>query len=119
MSGRIELAEDAAMPFLHRLQGALEAGLLIVVRYGIAIVLLGVIARFTLTELVTPPILKYVATQLEVSARNAETAAKAVGPIQGFLELLVDRGVLPNAQKAGALPAKTEWQRPFVLEDKQ
>jgi hypothetical protein len=119
---RIEFAEDRSieferMPLKYRLRFAAEAALLFTVRWGIAIVLLAVVARVTLTELVTPPILRLVVSDLAEAKKQSEEAAKGTSNAIAYINLLIDRGVLPKGTEANGLP-QAQWARPFVLNDK-
>jgi len=104
-------------PFRNRLKAHLELALLFTARWGVAIVLLAVITRVALTEVVTPPLLRWFVMNLSAVQKQSEDAAKGAQNVGTYLELLIDRGVLPKGQTVNGLP-KAEWSRPFALEDK-
>lgn len=112
---RIEFADLDRIPLKFRLHDAAKACLLFVVRWGLAVVLLGVVARLTLTEILVPPIYRLVMQDLAAAKKQSDDALKASGQTVGYLELLIDRGVLPKGQEVGTMP-KAEWSQPFVLD---
>jgi hypothetical protein len=95
-------ARMAAQYRRWQLVNAAQAGALFALRWGLAVILLGAVVRVTLTEILVPPIFRLVREDLAITQRQSAAGAQAAA----YLELAVQRGVLPNVANLSKLPDK-------------